>query len=182
MYKNFIHDVLKDIKVELTDEFDLNFERKAFFDQPWPETKWPNRKGSLMMRSGALRRSIRARLTNNELVFSSSVPYAKIQNEGGAIVITAKMKKFFWAMYYRLSGSLTYSIKSRDVSNTKRNKKFTIEAEYWKALALKKVGSRLYIKPRPFLGHHRQVDGLIRRVIDDNFKTAANEFKNNLKP
>ena len=26
---------MRDLKVELDDEFDRNFERKAFFDRPW---------------------------------------------------------------------------------------------------------------------------------------------------
>ena len=30
----FMQNVLKDIKVELDEEFDRNFERKAFFDRP----------------------------------------------------------------------------------------------------------------------------------------------------
>lgn len=27
---------IQDVAVELTDEFDRNFERKAFFDEAWP--------------------------------------------------------------------------------------------------------------------------------------------------
>lgn len=32
---DFLNNVMRDLKVELDDEFDRNFERKAFFDRPW---------------------------------------------------------------------------------------------------------------------------------------------------
>lgn len=31
---DFLNNVMRDLKVELDDEFDRNFERKAFFDRP----------------------------------------------------------------------------------------------------------------------------------------------------
>ena len=33
--------ILNDIKVDLADEFDKNFERKAFFDKPWKGPQVP---------------------------------------------------------------------------------------------------------------------------------------------
>ncbi len=36
----FIKNTLSDIKVELTEEFDRNFERKGFFGQPWKPRKF----------------------------------------------------------------------------------------------------------------------------------------------
>ena len=35
--RNLKRKILTDLKVELLDEFDRNFERRAFFDRPWPE-------------------------------------------------------------------------------------------------------------------------------------------------
>lgn len=74
--------ILTDIKVELADEFDRNFERKGFFSNKWKERK-SNNTGSLMQATGTLRKSIRARVQAQSVTFSSSVPYASIHNEGG---------------------------------------------------------------------------------------------------
>jgi len=178
---NFYNNIASDVRVELLDEFDQNFTRKAFFDKPWPEVKMPNKRGSLMMRAGALRRSVRALNIPNGVGFASSMPYAKIQNKGGTIKVTAKMKRFFWAMHYSLAGKVVYSVKKKKAASTKSNRALSVEAEYWKALALKKVGSKLTIKQRQFIGHHPQVDIAVRRVVDDNFQEYNKELKNTFK-
>lgn len=182
MNNSFITNILTDLKVELMDEFDRNFERKAFFDKSWPDVIMPNKRGSLMARSNALRRSIKFRLLPDGIHFYSSSPYALIQNEGGVIVITAKMKKYFWAMYYSLTGGVVHNIKTRAAANTAKNKRLTGEAAYWKAMALKKVGSKLVIRQRQFIGNHPQVDLAVHRVCDANFKELATTLKNRLKP
>lgn len=105
MTKDFFTDFIKDVKTDLMDEFDRNFERKAFFDQNWPREKYPNHTGSLLMRTGGLRRSIKAEIQGNTIRFSSSLPYAGIHNNGGTIVVTEKMKRYFWAMYLKASGA-----------------------------------------------------------------------------
>jgi len=38
---DFMTMVLRDIKTDLADEFDRNFERKAFFNDPWPQKHTP---------------------------------------------------------------------------------------------------------------------------------------------
>jgi len=70
---NFIKNLLTDIKADIAQEFDRNFERKAFFDKNWPETKLTNQRGSLMMRSGKLSRSIKATTQGNSITFTSSL-------------------------------------------------------------------------------------------------------------
>ncbi len=59
-FDTFFKAFVKDVKTELADEFDRNFERKAFFNESWPGTGIPNSKGSLMVRTGAMRRSIKS--------------------------------------------------------------------------------------------------------------------------
>ena len=142
MADNFFKFFIDDLRVELMDEFDRNFERKAFFNQPWAKEKYPNKRGSLLMRSGALRRSLKASSTNSSIIFSSSVPYAVLQNEGGVLTVTAKMKRYFWAMYYKTSGAS---------SKTPKGKAMSMEASMWKAMALKKVGSKIKIEQRQFI-------------------------------
>lgn len=66
-FKTFLNHVLTDTKVKLTDAFDRNFERKGFFGNRWAETKIPNRRGSLMMHTGTLRRSIRSTIEGSTI-------------------------------------------------------------------------------------------------------------------
>ena len=75
--------ILSDMRVELSDEFDKNFERKAFFTKKWKRRANPDAKGSLLMVTGTMRRSIKAEARNNGVRFTSAVPYAAIHNEGG---------------------------------------------------------------------------------------------------
>lgn len=46
--KDFISKLLNYLRVELSDEFDKNFERKAFFNKRWKPRKH-GRKGTLMI-------------------------------------------------------------------------------------------------------------------------------------
>jgi len=157
--------IQKDIKVKLSDEFDRNFERKAFFDQTWAESKAPNRRGSLMMRTGSLRSSVNAELIPEGVKWSSSKPYANIHNEGGKIKVTEQMKKYFWAMYYKASGGITYSAKTKKANKTQRNRDLSTEAAYWKSLALKKVGTMLTIPERRFIGFSPQVENIVNEIL-----------------
>src|SRR5699024_2080619 len=106
-FKIFYKQLLNDLKTELKEEFDKNFQHKASVDKKWQPSKSPTKRGTLMMRTGALRRSIKASVSGNGVAFTSSEPYAEMQNEGGTLTVTAKMKKYFWARYYKASGSMT---------------------------------------------------------------------------
>ncbi len=81
--KDLLHSILSDMRVELTEEFDKNFERKAFFTDKWKKRANPNARGTLLMVTGTLRRSIKSEVRGNGVRFSSAVPYASIHNEGG---------------------------------------------------------------------------------------------------
>lgn len=97
--------IISTIRVELIDEFDLNFERKAFFDRPWAPAKHDPGIGSLMIRTARLRNSIRASDDGNSIRFDSDAAYAEIHNTGGVIYrnvsITPKLRRWAWAMYYK---------------------------------------------------------------------------------
>ena len=75
--------ILNDMRVELSDEFDKNFDRKAFFTKKWKPRAHDYPKGSLLMVTGTMRRSVKAEVKGNGVRFSSAVPYAAIHNEGG---------------------------------------------------------------------------------------------------
>jgi hypothetical protein len=182
--RDFIQNILSDLRVDLTDEFDRNFERKAFFDKPWESTKFPNHRGSLMMRTGKTRRSIRDKQTGTNISWSSSLPHANLMNEGGEVVVTERMKRFFWAMFYKSDGAITMKRdkgKNVVVRNTGRNKRLSAEAQMWRNLALQKVGSKMKIKQRQFIGDHPIVRQRIEHVVDLNFKELEKEIFNKLK-
>ena len=173
--QDFIKNILSDIRIDLTDEFDRNFERKAFFDKAWENTKIPNHKGSLMMRTGKTRRSIKSQQNQSDITWSSSLPHPNMLNQGGEIVVTAKMKRFFWAMFYKSSGAVTKSGKGE------RNTRLTEEAKSWKALALQKVGAVMKVKQRQFIGDHPQVRQRVEHIVDANMREIEKEILNGLR-
>lgn len=98
--------VLKDISVEIGDEFDKNFERQAFFSRAWARRKSPTRPGGhILLDTSDLRKSIHSRIEGDSIVFYSELPYAAIHNEGGVIKVTERMKRYFRARFYESQGS-----------------------------------------------------------------------------
>ncbi|MGP2571490.1 hypothetical protein ACT4R9_09645 [Ornithobacterium rhinotracheale] len=166
---DFLKITLTDVKVKISEEFDRNFERKSFFDKKWKQPKLINHRGSVMMRTGKLRRSIQSKLTPKGVTFTSAMPYADMLNNGGEIIVTEKMKRFFWAMYYKSAGAISKT-KTGKISNSQRNRRLSLEAEQCKALALKKVGSKMKIEPRQFIGHHPQIDRVVKEIVNRNLK------------
>ncbi len=173
--------IMNDLRVELSDEFDKNFERKAFFTEPWPERK-SGSKGSLMnVRGGSgLRGSIRSSVNKDTIRWTSSQPYADIHNSGGEITVIAKMISFFWAKYYELTGQVKHK-KDGTKSESRKNLRVSKEAEMYKALALKKPGDKIVMPKRQFIGAAPEVDEAVKRVIDANLKDIEIELKNLLK-
>ena len=125
--ERFISLTLKDIGTKIGEEFDRNFEREAFFNEHWARRKYNDDESrGLLTRTGALRRSIKTETTGHSVVFSSDLPYAAIHNEGGAITVTRKMKRYFWYLYRQLT------------DNYRRPP--TEEAFFCKRMALKRAG------------------------------------------
>lgn len=168
--KEVIDQSLEDIKVELDEEFDRNFQRKAFFDEKqWPERKFDDGVGSLMQRTGGLRGSIRSRRRKDELVYSSSKPYARIHNEGGEIRVTRKMKGYFFGKAKEARGKYQYK-KNGERRGNKRNRELSEKEQFYLAMALKKVGSVIQMPERRFIGHGRATDRIIRDIVEMNFE------------
>ena len=177
-FKRTLKKVLRDIQVELTDEFDRNFEREAFFSEAWERRKSPTRpNGHILVDTGTLRRSIRSEIKESSIVFKSDLPYAAIHNEGGEIKVTERMKRFFWYKYYSTTGSFGRR-KDGSLRRDKRNRQLTTEAEFWKCMALMKVGASIKIPRRQFLGNSPEVETAVREIIEENitefFKTDFN--------
>lgn len=168
--------ILQDIRVELGDEFDRNFERQGFFSEAWQRRKSPLRPGGhLLVDTGALRRSVKSRSSASSITFYSDLPYASIHNDGGEIKVTARMKRYFWARYYEARGSFGWR-KNGTRRNDKKNRQLTTEAEFWKAMALMKVGKTIKIPRRRFLGASPEVEAAVREIIEENL----NDYFNNI--
>lgn len=163
-FKDFLNRALEDIKIELDDEFDKNFERKAFFREKWQERRFDDGNGSLLVRSGGLRRSINSKRRGMELIYGSPKPYGRIHNEGGKIKVTAKMKGFFWYKYKKAAGK-------------RRGKNLSDKAEFYRAMALKKVGSDIIIPERRFIGPSRETDRIIRQIAQENIEEFFKHIK-----
>lgn len=180
MTNNLYKNILSDIRIELTEEFDRNFERKAFFDQPWEKRKREG-KGTILMGSGRLRRSLRSRLIGSSVIFSSDAPYASIHNQGGKIKVTAKMRRYFWAMYYKSANKVTYNIESREIAN-KKGVQLNSEAQYWRNMALTKK-EKFTIPKRQFIGQHPVTNKAIHSIIDKNLRDyVSRNIDIHLKP
>lgn len=90
--------------------------------------------------------------------------YATIHNEGGEIIVTEKMKAFFWAKYYETEGKQSVS-KRGERRNTKQNKELSRDAQFWRALALKKVGDVIEIPKRQFIGENEELKNLLETEL-----------------
>lgn len=155
--ERFINLTLKDISVEVGQEFDRSFEREAFFNEAWARRKHNDDESrGLLTQTGALRRSIKEEVTATSVIFSSDLSYAAIHNEGGTITVTKRMKGYFWYLYRQLT------------DNYKRTP--TTEAEFCKRMALKRVGSKIIIPRRQFIGMHPEVERIIRGIVEANSK------------
>lgn len=175
---NIVQDILREVRVEFLDEFNANFQRKAFFDQKWPSSNSPNKRGSMMIRTGALRRGLKARITGDQITFFSDVPYASIHNTGGEVKVTSAMKKYFWARYYQAGGGQN---KAKTPEGRKRNNILSQEAQYWKNMALMPVGKSIKIPKRQFIGYHPSMDARIEVIADKHFNQLSEYIHQTLK-
>lgn len=169
--QNIIKNILRDIRVEMADEFDQNFERQAFFSEKWQRRKSPIRNNgrAILTDTGRLRSSIHSRITENSVIFYTDLPYAAIHNDGGEIVVTPRMKRYFWAKYREANGG-NWARKKTGAN--------TPEADFWKFLALKKAGTTIRIPRRRFLGTSPEVEKAVRDIIEENLNGYVEEAIN----
>lgn len=174
-FETIISNILSDLSIELKDEFDKNFERQAFFSEKWSRTKSPLRRGKhILADTGNLRSSIRAETSDKSVRFFTDLPYAEIHNDGGEIVVTKRMKKFFWWKYSTVVGGLGRK-KNGELRNNTHNRGLSNVAAFYKAMALKPEGSTITIPRRRFIGYSKDVENVITEIVEDNlneyFKT-----------
>ena len=100
------------------------------------------------------------------VTIQNTLVYAQIHNEGGEITVTKKMKSFFWSQYYKrgLVGGMYGQAKGK--KNQQKAETLNKEAEFWRAMALKKVGSKIKIPQRQFMGEHPEVGRIVKDIIN----------------
>jgi phage gpG-like protein len=128
--------------------------------EKWKDSRNPLRK--TMYNDGTLMRSIhKVSAAGNKVVVESDTPYSALHNDGGTIVITEKMNSFFWAKYYEAAGiqkgskswgNIKSSEKRGSSALSKSNLNVVAKARFWKALALIKIGSKIKIPQRQYMG------------------------------
>lgn len=156
--------ILGDVKVELLDQFDRNFDRKAFFDQPWEKRMRNYSRGTLMAVTNRTRRSLRGRLLSNGIRFATDAPGAPLHNAGGKVRVTSRMRRYFWAQYYKHAGMMK-ATQSGKVSQSKRNVIISGEAEFWRNMALRKSDT-ITMPKRQFVGNHRKVSEKVNEIAN----------------
>ena len=90
------------------------------------------------------------------------------------------MKKYFWYRYLQVAGKMTRT-KSGAFSRSKKNLQLGADAEFFKAMALKRVGSKITIPRRKFIGMHPQVQQAVQEIIEKNFNQYFNHIKIDFK-
>lgn len=173
-----VNDAHRYAKVAGVNFFKQNFRRQGFLDGSL--TPWAKRSLSIssdrgvLIQSGKLRDSIHA-VSNgmNNISFQTDpLPYAKIHNEGGYIIVTERMRRYFWYMYMKSTGAMGKR-KDGKLRQNKANERLSTMASFYKAMALKKVGSRIRIPKRQYIGESatflKQLDTWITSEIDKRF-------------
>lgn len=133
---------------------------------PWKSRsfEFPGKQRAILMKRGTLVRSIQHSSNSKQARIISHLPYSAIQNDGGKIPITPRMRKFFWAMYYNEKNKLSLT-KKGEVRKNKKNTGISQSAEIWRSLALTKQ-THFDIPPRPFMYHSKNLTAKIDRLID----------------
>lgn len=147
---NLIRNILTDMRVELTDMFDRNFERKGFFNTQWTPRKNTKAKGSLLHVTGKMRRSIRPSIRGNGVCYTSPLPYTGLHNKGG---------KF------------TQSVRTHTRTNRRTGKNFSVKSH----IRTLTMPQRQFIGDHQEV--QKAVRSIIQENITDFFSQLANQIR-----
>ena len=168
--------------------FKQNFRDSGFLDgglRPWKKSQRELRGGlgasarykTLTSARNHLMSSTQAHIGRGEVSIENPVPYAVIHNEGGTIVsnptITPKMRKYAWAMAYKLSGRKRGSTGKRGKRAGGSREAIPEEAKKWMALALTKktkLKIRAKIPKRQFIGESRELVRKVNKEVNDSIQ------------
>ena len=135
----------------------VNFSKERFVRKNWAgnsREQWPERqagrktRGSVMVRSGRLKRSIRKlQVTNNYILIGTDVPYAQIHNEGGTIQKTVTVREH-----------------QRRITRGRKGGRAMVKTH--------KRKMNLTIKKRQFIGESAVLQRRIERMIEKDLKNV----------
>lgn len=77
------------------------------------------------------------------------------------------MKAFFWHKYYEAVGGFGRK-KNGSLRQDKRNRQLSSEADFYKAMALMKVGDSVKIPRRRFLGTSPVLEERVKKIVEEN--------------
>lgn len=97
------------------------------------------------------------------VIIRNTEVYAATHNDGEEIGVTERMKRFFWAKH---------------LEHKERMGVEAPETEFWKRMALKKPGSRIKIPRRHFLGPSKEVDAIVKDVVDKELQEFIKTHSN----
>ncbi len=162
--------------------FKESFVKEGFTDTSftaWKKTSIPMAGKRTLYNKGILMQSVRKVEQNKQrIVVESNTDYSEIHNNGGTITVTPQMKRFFWAKYYELSGKVKQTSTGK-ASRSKSNVKTSAKAEFCKRMALMKVGTKIKIPQRQFMGNSQTMmndfDSFWQGSVDVVFKQHLNK-------
>ena len=88
------------------------------------------------------------------------------------------MRRFFLDKYYELGGKIKYKKKG---GMSKASIRVSKEAEFYRALALKRVGTKITIPQRQFIGDHPRVKECVKECADALIKEFLNDVRKGFK-
>lgn len=147
------NDVYEVVGIEAVKHFKQNFQEEGFVDKG--VNKWAarttKRTGStnsqkVLSKTSELSESIDYSVAKPSVIIKTDKPYAQIHNEGGEIVVTSKMKKYFWAMHHQ----------AKEAGDTDL-------ADHWKGMALAK---KIVMPKRQFIGDSEDLNNKIEAKIE----------------
>ncbi len=142
--------------VKMVETFRRNLDKEGFIENGrlhrWPQRTpgSPRDRGRKLLRDrGKLYDSIRVtRRTDDSVavgVDEGQVPYARLNNEGGVVIVTDRMRAYFWAMFAKT------------------------KLPFWRRMALKK-SPQIIIPQRQFMGITPDLDKTVEREIAARLK------------
>lgn len=182
------------VGVIAVNHFKQNFRDSGFRDgglRPWKKSlrqlsggrSASSKYKTLTSARNHLMSSIASYPKRGEVSIENPVQYATLHNEGGVLdthpEITPKMRKFAWAMVYKLSGK-----RKRTTGKRKGRKKgapppppLPPEAQKWKALALTKktiLRIRAKMPKRQFIGESQELAVKVNKEIKQSIDRIKN--------
>lgn len=142
-YNRILNKTLDTVGQLIIDEAKRAFRERKFNNQNWKQTTLPSKS------TGKLANSLQKYLSNDTVEVLSNLIYSGIQNNGGRIKVTEKMRRFFWSQYYKTKN------------------------QFWKNAALTKK-TEIIIPERKYLDITNSVILFAKQELSNNFKTIVN--------